>query len=44
MSGADVTAHYLLPETSDGMIVISGTPDEAQSALAMFLDLVKEGQ
>uniref|UniRef100_A0A0E0Q7I4 K Homology domain-containing protein n=1 Tax=Oryza rufipogon TaxID=4529 RepID=A0A0E0Q7I4_ORYRU len=44
MSGADVTAHYPLPETSDGMIVISGTPDEAQSALAMFLDLVKEGQ
>uniref|UniRef100_A0A0D3GQD1 K Homology domain-containing protein n=1 Tax=Oryza barthii TaxID=65489 RepID=A0A0D3GQD1_9ORYZ len=44
MSGADVTAHYPLPETSEGMIVISGTPDEAQSALAMFLDLVKEGQ
>uniref|UniRef100_A0A0E0LJY3 K Homology domain-containing protein n=1 Tax=Oryza punctata TaxID=4537 RepID=A0A0E0LJY3_ORYPU len=44
MSGADVTAQYPLPETSDGMIVISGTPDEAQSAMAMFLDLVKEGQ
>ncbi|KAF0909541.1 hypothetical protein E2562_037178 [Oryza meyeriana var. granulata] len=44
ISGADITVHYPLPETSDSMIVISGTPDQAQSALAMFLDLVEKGQ
>jgi hypothetical protein len=43
ISGADITVYDPPPETSDGStIVISGTPDQAQSALAALIDLTKK--
>nr|XP_051215871.1 RNA-binding KH domain-containing protein RCF3-like isoform X2 [Lolium perenne] len=43
ISGADITVYDPPPETSDGsIIVISGTPDQAQLALAALIDLTKK--
>ncbi|KAM0905336.1 hypothetical protein ACQ4PT_017435 [Festuca glaucescens] len=43
ISGADITVYDPPPETSDGsIIVISGTPDQAQLALAALVDLTKK--
>uniref|UniRef100_J3MKE1 K Homology domain-containing protein n=1 Tax=Oryza brachyantha TaxID=4533 RepID=J3MKE1_ORYBR len=44
ISGADISVHYPPSKTSDILMVISGTPEQAQLALAMFLDMVEKAQ
>ncbi|KQK16466.2 KH domain-containing protein HEN4 isoform X2 [Brachypodium distachyon] len=42
ITGADISVYDPPPETSDCSIVISGTPDQAQLALAALIDLTRQ--
>ncbi|KAL6639439.1 hypothetical protein ACP70R_023169 [Stipagrostis hirtigluma subsp. patula] len=44
VSGAEVTAYDPPSEGSEAMIVVSGPPDQAQSAQRLLVDLILQGQ